>query len=150
MSKIRKLRYTIDRFNQGCSFFQKAVINWKEGYFTQYEANLRKTATELIGAVEWILKIYLRNVCRDKITIEETLILKQPNFNDLIILMRKYASPTLDQESIDLLYHYRNIRNAAEHDAGVPSIEELYDAIQTIRQIIVKYLDRIVFIFFNL
>lgn len=141
MSKIPKLGFTLDRFNQGCSFFQKAISAWNDGNLSEYETALRKAATEAIGALEWTLKVYLRSVCGDRIAIEDEPKLRQPNFNDLIALMQKYADPVLETKTTNLLYGYRDLlRNAAEHDASIPPSEDLYNAIQKVRQIILTYL----------
>ncbi len=140
MAKIKNLGKTIDRFNQGCSFLQQAIDAWENKDFLKYETALRKAATESGGALEWVLKIYLRNFCRDRIATEDQPMPKHPNFNDLMTRMQKYAIPPLEVETINQLYGCRNLRNASEHDAAIPSTPELNEAIQTIRQLIITYL----------
>ena len=141
MSNIPKLGYTLDRFNQGCSFFQQAINAWRKGDFFEYETALRKAATEAIGALEWALKVYLRSICRGRIATEDKPKLKHPNFDDLMTLMQKYADPPLETETVSLLYDYRILfRNAAEHNAAVPPSEELSNAIQKVRQVVLAYL----------
>ena len=88
MSSIPRLSHMIDRFNQGCSFFQKAIDSWKNRDMHEYETALRKSATEAIGALEWALKIYLRHICRNKMTSNDYSKLKHPNFDDLMTLMK--------------------------------------------------------------
>lgn len=140
MSKIT-LPKVIDRFNQGCTFYQEAMRAVEDKNMPKYETDLRKSATETIGALEWALKFYLRNICRGKITTEDQPQLKQPDFNQLITLMDKYADPPLDTANVSQLYHYRDLfRNAGEHDASIPPSQELQIAIQTIQKILQTYL----------
>lgn len=140
-SSIPKLGHTLDRFNQGCSFFQAAIGAWGDGELLAYEAALRKAATEAIGALEWALKVYLRSFCRARMAAEDVPKLRRPNFDDLMTLMRKYADPPLKTNTVSLLYEYRDLfRNAAEHDASVPPSQELHDAIEEVREVILSYL----------
>ena len=141
MAGIAKLNSTIDRYNQGCSFFQRAIVAWEKGHFADYENSLRKAATEAIGAVEWGLKIYLRQVRRASIPPQEHMQLKQPTFNDLMLLMRQYAEPRMDPNTESNLFTYRDMfRNAAEHDGSIPPVQELYAALATIRRVFLMYL----------
>lgn len=141
MSDLPKLRHTVDRFNQGCSFFQKAIDSWKNGDMHGYETALRKAATEAIGALEWTLKIYLRFICNDKVISDDRSKLKHPNFDVLMTLMKKYSEPSLTNDDSNLLYAYRDMfRNAAEHDASIPPSQDLCNAIQKIRSIMSTYL----------
>ena len=139
--KIPKLGHTIDRFNQGCSFFQKAIDAWKEGNMIEYETALRKAATEAVGALEWALKTYLRSICRNRIKTEDYQKLIRPKFHDMMILMQEYADPPLESRTVNQLYGYREeFRNKAEHEASIPPSEDLNNAIQEIRQMILTYL----------
>ncbi len=141
MSKIPKLAHTLQRFNQGCSFYKKALVAWETGDSLNYESYLRTAATETIGALEWTLKIYLRNIRRSVISSEDFIGLRQPNFDDLMRLMAKYADPTLAPEIISNLYDYREqLRNAGEHNASVPARQDLGDSIRQIRSLIITYL----------
>jgi superfamily I DNA and/or RNA helicase len=140
MPKIRNLGKTIDRFNQSCSFLKRAVTAWKEENFQEYETMLVKAATYTIDALEWSLKIYLRNFCRDRITAEDAAKLKHPNFDELMDLMQKYADPQLEPETVDLLFDSRELRGAAEYELSDPPFQELYDAIQVTCRLIVAYL----------
>jgi hypothetical protein len=140
MPKIRNLGKTIDRFNQGCTFFERAVAAWREGNFQEYETALGKAATEAIGAMEWALKVYLRSVCRDRMTAEDISKLKQPNFNELMDLMKRYAAPPLGPDISSPLHDFKELRNAAEDDAIIPPFQELYDAIRETRDLILSYL----------
>jgi HEAT repeat protein len=138
---IPRLGHTIDRFNQGCSFFKMAINAWKDGNLTEYETALRKAATESIGGLEWALKVYLKSICRDRIETEDATKLKQPTFHNLMNLMNKYADPPIEKKTVNLLYGYRDqFRNKAEHDASVPPSEDLKNAIKEIRQVILTYL----------
>ena len=141
MQKIPKLGQTVSRFNQGSVFYKRALKSFQEGKVDEYESSLRTSATETIGALEWILKIHLRFVRRQFIQLGDIDSLKQPNFDTLIGLMRSYGDPQLDEKEISLLYEYRTmLRNTAEHDASIQSSKDMYDAIIKIRELILRYL----------
>lgn len=139
--RLPRLGYTVDRFVQGCAFFERAIRSWQDGDLFSYETNLRTAATEAIGALEWGLKVYLRGIRRSLMSQGDQSKLKHPTFHQLMILMESYADPPLDEAAKNSLYEYRELlRNAAEHDAAVPSSKELCDAIAMVRQILVTYL----------
>jgi hypothetical protein len=54
--------------------------------------------------------------------------------------MNRQAKPRLEPRTVERLYHYRELRNASEHNAAIPSIGELYEAIQETRHLILTYL----------
>ncbi len=141
MSNIPRLKATLNRFNEGCRFYQQAINSWKNGNISEYETGLRQAATESIGALEWILKIYLRNIRRPQISADDISKLRQPNFNVLMELMEKYAHPPLDPETISSLYEYREqLRNPSEHSASLPPIKDLYNAILKVKHLILTYI----------
>ncbi len=140
-NNIPKLNRTLHRFNQGCRDYNRAIKAWKDHRISEYEHALGSAATETIGALEWALKVYLRSVCRGKVLPEDSPRLKQPNFDDLMKLMQKYASPPIEETTVNRLYDYRDLfRNPAEHHASVPPVQDLGEAIRTIRGIILDYL----------
>ncbi len=104
-----KLGFVLQRYNQDCSYYQKAFDSWKAASMPEYENALREAATASIGALEWALKVYLRSVRRDVIAEEDTPKLRQPTFHNLMSLMRKYADPPIDGERVNLLYDYRSL-----------------------------------------
>ena len=141
MSSIPNLNKVIGRFNQGCSFYQKAINSWKRGELPEYETALRTAATEAIGTLEWALKIYLRHYCREGMLVEDREKLEKPNFHELMELMKKYASPSLMDDDRNQLHDYRDLfRNKGEHDGSIPAGQELCEAIKKIRSIILTYL----------
>ena len=130
----------VDRFNQGVRFVSQGIAAWRRGAIPEYEMALRKAATESIGALEWALKYHLRNVVRDRIPSNRTAELKQPHFAQLMDLMEEFADPPLTEKKRGELEEYRSLlRNAAEHDASIPGIEELSSALATIHDLIQRY-----------
>lgn len=140
MAKITRER-ALERLNQGCSFFQRAIEAFTTGDLPRYESSITSAAREVIGALEWMLKIYLRQFCQGRIAPEDEIMLKQPNFNDLMTLMQKYADPAMDHTTVSAFYGYRELRNASEHGASIPPFQDIYDAIELIRQTCITYLD---------
>lgn len=141
MKNVPKLTRAIQRFNQGTDFYNRALDAFNEKNIPEFENSLRTSATESIGALEWLLKIYLRSIQRNALRSEDIKKLHHPNFSVLLELMREYADPKVEESEINLLYEYRGLlRNAAEHDAAIPSCSELYQAIGKIRDLILRYL----------
>ena len=140
-TSIPKLRATASRFNKACTAYRSAQLAWKANDSEKYEEDLRSAAMDCVGSLEWALKIYLRFFARARILPEDQPNLKQPTFNQLIILLEKYAIPTVPSTDVSLLYEYRDLlRNAAEHDAAIPSRDELEAAIKHIRRFMITYL----------
>ena len=138
---IPKLGRTLHRFNRGCLDYKNAIRSWKDGQISEYEHALGSAATEAIGALEWALKVYLRSVCRGRISPEDSPKLRQPNFDVLMTLMQKYANPPIESATAHILYDYRDLfRNPAEHHASVPPSQDLRDALRRIREVILTYL----------
>lgn len=136
--KIRKLSQTINLFNQGCLAFEQAVQALAEKNFAKYETELVVAAKNVPDALEWALKIYLRNLPR--LAPEDRPKLKEPSFHELMILMEKYADPPLDRATVNQLYGYRDLRNESGHHGAIPPIEEVREAIAGVRRFMLAYL----------
>ena len=133
MPRLPVLVRTLDGYCKGCSYFQKAVRAFHGQREDEYEASLLSAAKDGIGALELILKIYLKHSCRHKMTAdEERTIDGYGIFTELKALMR-YADPPLDQRINNQLKEYYEIRNRAIHHAVVPSRQELCQALEDIR-----------------
>lgn len=139
MTRFPKFGQMLDKYRQGCSAYNRAIRCWKDGNLPQYETSLNQSATHVVGALELALKIYLNNVCRDRLTEPDRATLRRATFADLMSLMRTYADPPLKKTTVDELFSYRSLRNPAEHDGSIPSSQELFDAIQGIRQVLLLY-----------
>jgi|GEM_PF-1922279 len=133
----RELPETINRFNEGCASYGQALNALQAGNTSGYETKLMVAAREVVGALEWALKVYLRQVCRGTQDYAKP---ERANFHQLMTLMKKYADPPLPPEIKGHLYDYRDMRNAAEHQPGIPASAYLGDAIKTIRWVMVTYL----------
>ena len=133
-----KLEQTVNMFNQGCSSFQRAVEALEAKSFSDYETALLSAARDVSDSLELTLKIYLQYF--PKLPREERRRLRQPNFHDLVTLMKKYAEPPLKHETGIRLYGWRDMRNQATHEGAIPSINEVRNAIDGVRQIILTYL----------
>jgi len=136
--QIRKLGQTINMFNRGCSSFERAMHAFENRNTSEYETALLGAAKDVPDALEWTLKIYLRNFPQlDPVDRQK---LKEPSFHELMILMEKYAEPSPDKETSIRLYGYRDMRNESSHRGAIPPVDEVRDAIAGIRQIILTYL----------
>jgi len=133
----RNLAKAVDRFKRGQRRYQQAMSAFKSGNMSAYEQELLASASFIVGALEWTLKIYLRQACHGTKDFSKV---KHANFHTLMTLMQQYAEPKILPEAVHQLYDAREIRNAAEHEAVTPSAEELGRAIDTIRQVMLTYL----------
>jgi hypothetical protein len=136
--KIRKLGQTINMFNRGYSSFERALNAFEGKNASEYETALLGAARDVPDALEWALKIYLRNF--PKLASADRRKLKEPRFDELITLMEQYADPPLSKETSIRLYGYREMRNESTHQGAIPSVDEVRDAIEGIRQIMLTYL----------
>ncbi len=106
-----------------------------------YETTLTHSARQIIGALELGIKVYLKGVIGSNLAPQHKEQLdKKPNFYQQIELLKIYAEPTISEEMISAFFDYRSIRNPAEHDAAVPPVIPLHDAVNTIRKFFVTYL----------
>lgn len=136
-----KLNATIDRFNQSCAFFRKALAAHAHRDFNGQENALRKSATECVGALEWAMKHYLRNVAVARLSPADWATLKQPNFETLTEMMIKYARPNLPDDLVaEIRFSREDLRNPAEHSAAVPSVEGLCNSLKLVRNLMVQYI----------
>lgn len=141
VSKIPTVENAITRFNQGCASFQRAMAAWQDGELIEYQNALNSAATEAVGALEWVLRIYLMSKAASRITrIEQYQLHDNPTFHTLVSTMKRYAIPSLTDEDVSLFYNYRTLRNSAEHYATVPDSQKLHEAIQFTRQLLMTYL----------
>ena len=142
MPEIRNLDGSISRFNNGCVAFQEAVAFWQNGDILNYESKLNLSAREIIGALELGIKVYLKGVRGSQLSNEHRILFdKNPNFHQLMEMMKIYTEPVVTPEVISALYMYREeLRNPAEHDGAVPKFMILRDAINVIKQLFETYL----------
>jgi hypothetical protein len=135
------LNNAVSRFNTGCDQLTSAVNALDDRNFGDYENRLNSAGGNVIGALEWALKTYLRQNCRPRLTDQDYARLHRPNFNDLIDLLGRYAVPAIAESKLTSFEEYRrSIRNSGEHDATVPSVETLDDAIRDVRNFLIIYL----------
>ncbi len=135
---IKNLGRTVEMFNQGCAAFRRAMQAWENKELAKYESALLSAARDVPDALEWALKIYLRRL--STITPEDRAYLKEPSFNQLMLLLERYADPPVDRETINHLYDCRDIRNESTHKAVVASPTDLENAIRQVRQFMLTYL----------
>jgi len=142
VSKIPTIENAITRFNQGCTSFQRAIAAWQDGILIEYQNSLNSAATQAVGALEWVLRIYLMSKASGRMTsVERYQLHDNPTFHTLVSSMKLYAEPALSDKEISSFYDYRTLRNSAEHYATVPNSQKLYEAIQFTRQLFVVYLE---------
>ena len=135
------LTQVIARFNRGCALLASALEALTDRNFTDFESQLIGSGGDAIGSLEWAMKIYLRQNCRPRLSDADYALLHRPDFNTLIELLQRYAEPSLEESKLASFEKYRRaIRNPGEHDALVPSVEQLDDAISNIRWFLIEYL----------
>ncbi|MGB0388911.1 MAG: hypothetical protein ACPGWR_29165 [Ardenticatenaceae bacterium] len=141
VSQVPTIENVINRFNQGCASFQRAMNAWQDGALIEYQNALNSAATEVVGALEWVLRIYLMSKAISRTSrIEQFQLNDNPTFHTLVSMMKRYAVPALSDDEVSMFYDYRTLRNSAEHYATVPDSQKLYEAIEFTRQFVTRYL----------
>jgi serine/threonine protein kinase len=131
------LSETKDRFKRGVFFYQEAMGALRAGNLPKCEKALLSAAPLVVGALEWSLKIYLGDVCRDTKDYGKV---HRANFHTMMTLMQQHAKPPLRPERVKQFYGYRDMRNRAEHDRIIPPSEQLDEAINSISWFMDEYL----------
>lgn len=126
----------IYRFNKGCKLYEESFT--ARGH--DYEDKVRSAAHEICGAQEWILKVYLLEYCELPKDVNRHLI-KGKGLRENIINWVFEHGQGLSQKNksaLDILYKYRN---GGEHNGFIVGIEQLYNGIQVMREILINYLE---------
>ena len=129
----------VDRFNQGCSAFRKAIDAWEIGDFNAYEKYLGLCTREIAGAMEWALKEHIQNH-RPALEASGHALVPRPTFAQMLDAVQAIASPPLSHELRNDLYVLRDsMRNPSEHHASIPSNEDVRGAIGLVAKLIETY-----------
>lgn len=133
-----------DRFAQAARDYELAMQAMETKNLRQYERHLVSAAQHLGGALEWALKAYLRGDARPRMSLPDQDKLKQPNFHDMCELITAYAIPAIDPALLSRLYDCRSeLRNPAEHQGTVPSVDHLVDGFAAVAEIVRTYLPQV-------
>jgi hypothetical protein len=136
--KIFKLDRIMNLFNEGCVLYQRALKAYENKSYSEAEIALVSAAKAISDSLESALKIYLQYIPKlsgqDRHNLNE-----KPNFHNLITLMEKYADPPLAEEMKIPMYGFRDMRNEAAHNIGVPTVEEIKQAIEGVGQFLITY-----------
>lgn len=137
LPRIHNLSQTVSMFNQGCASFEQAMSAVEDRNYADFQTSLQRAARDVADTIEWALKAYLDHF--PDLPPEDRRKLNKPNFYDLIVLMEKWANPAMDRDARRRLEGYRKLRNKVTHEGAIPPFEEVRNAIQETRQIILTY-----------
>lgn len=134
---IHNLGQTVQMFNRGCESFERAMLAFENKNSSEFQTALQGASRDIPDVLEWALKIYLENF--PELDPQDRRKLDKPVFRDLMDLMEKYGDPPLRRETRIRLFGYRAMRNKVTHQAGIPPVEEVRNAVEETRQIILTY-----------
>ncbi|MCB0192220.1 MAG: toll/interleukin-1 receptor domain-containing protein [Anaerolineae bacterium] len=137
---MHNLSTIIHGFNEGCTSYHKALGALKDGLMSDYENGLNVAVRQIVNVLELTLKTYLESICEGEVWAKDGKVIKKPNFYRLTEGMEHYANPKPDPDLIKRLHSYRQLRNPAEHNASIPPLKPLTEAIETTRLMMLTYL----------
>ncbi|MGE3279573.1 MAG: hypothetical protein AB7H90_05305 [Alphaproteobacteria bacterium] len=133
----------LQAFRDGLNAYKRAREQLLREQWDIFEPSLRLAAKETVNSLELAMKVHLRYHKRqERIRVNRTdyLRLRNPNFDDLITLLKAYGEPPLDDDTAEIFFSYREMRNEVEHGGVIPSIPAVDQAIHDIGKAIIRLL----------